>query len=106
MNLIYVIILWTYPAPVSSALTDIHPLAQRPSFPLPPYFLLHSFGLSSSAPNLLLSFPLPSDFLSPLPGQSSASAAYLSIIIDAASLRVGREERRLIKGTIGEKEEI
>ena len=55
------------------ALTDIQdvfplPLAQRPSFPLPPYFLLHSFGLSSppsSAPNLLLSFPLPSDFLSP-----------------------------------------
>ena len=108
MNLIYVIILWTYPAPVSSALTDIHPLAQRPSFPLPPYFLLHSSGLSfplfcSQSPPIL---PSPFWFPIPLPGQSSTSAAYLSIIIDAASLRVGQEERRLIKGRIGEKEEI
>ena len=80
MNLIYVIILWPYSAPVSSALTDIEdvfppPLAQRPSFPLPPYFLLHSFGLSSpplllpisSYPSLSLLISYPPYLANPLP---------------------------------------
>ena len=84
--------------------TRATPLLPSPSLFPPPLVraVIPPLFCSQSPPIL----PSPFWFPIPLPGQSSASAAYLSIIIDAASLRVGREERRLIKGTIGEKEEI